>query len=208
MKALILGLLSASIVSITTMPEAFAVKTEIKAQGNLLMNEALKAYQNNVLQVVTKECLAQKAAVHTDVNLTVDAHGNIVSIVFQNSGLSSDATKQLLTALQTTKLGDAGENQTDTLRITFEFTLAEVLAGAKSTGTSIKVTGGSITGDGTPTGGVTIGKGAKINAGRVIINGVESGGGGVHLNAHPAPAEKPQVRVDEQTDFSPDAKDK
>jgi len=187
MKALILGLIGASILSTTTMPEALAVKTEIKAQGNLVMGKVLKDYQDNVLQVVTKECLAQKAAKDTLVNLTVDAKGHIVSIVFQDSKLSSDATKALLEHLQTVPLGNAGENQTETLRITFEFTLAEVLAGAKSTGTSIKVSGGSITGDGTSHGGITIGAGAQIKSGRTIINGVDSSAGAPGANgAHGA----------------------
>ncbi len=165
MKVFIVGLVMAGALATAQMPEALAVKTAIEASGNVQMNAALNEYQNNVLQAVTRQCLAKNAAKETVVSLTVDAHGHIMRVVLANSGLKSEAIVDVLTALKALNLGDAGASQSDTLRITFDFDLAEVLAGAKSTGTSISIRGGSITGDGTQTGGIRIGGGGAITAG-------------------------------------------
>jgi hypothetical protein len=62
MKAIILGLSTVFVISTVALPPAWAVKTAIEASGNVSMNSALKSYQDNVLQSITKECLAQKAA--------------------------------------------------------------------------------------------------------------------------------------------------
>jgi hypothetical protein len=179
MKTLILGLLGVLALSTLTAQKGWAVKTAIEASGNVQMNGTLKSYQDNVLQSITNECLAQKAAKNTVVSLTVDPHGNIMRVVLSQSGLSSEAIVNLITALKGLKLGSAGDAQSDTLRITMDFDLAEVLAGAKSTGTSISIKGGSITGDGTATGGIRIGGGGTISA----------GGGNISLHGQVMPSD-------------------
>jgi hypothetical protein len=145
------------------------VKSEINVSGNLVMNSELQAYQDNVLQAITKECLAQQAAKETIVSVTVGAKGEIVTLGLSNSGLAPDGEAQLMAGLRSLNLGQAGDQQAASLRITLDFDLAEVLAGAKSTGTKIIVTGGSVTGDGSATGGIKIGPGARISAGQTVI---------------------------------------
>ena len=145
-NSLILGLVGTFFLATITMPGALAVKSEINVSGNLVMNSELQAYQDNVMQAITKACLAQHAARETIVSVIVGPHGEIITLSLSKSGLAPDGDTRLMTALRTLDLGSAGKQQTDSLRITLDFDLAEVLAGARSTGTKIHVTGGSVTG--------------------------------------------------------------